>query len=46
MKHILHPHTAVTAKGDLPSLDLVQIMQAQARLIADLQARVKALETP
>lgn len=40
----LQPTTPVTQVGDLPSGDMVLIMQQLHRAIADLQRRVEALE--
>lgn len=42
----LQPSQAVTQKGDLPSNELLIIIQQMVREIADLQARVQVLEGP
>lgn len=40
----LLPNQPVTVKGELPSQELIEIIQRQNRVIADLIARVEALE--
>ena len=40
----LQSNTPITVSGDMPSAALVQIIQQMARKMADLEARVRALE--
>lgn len=40
----LHPQTPVTQKGDLPSADLVLLLQQYQRAFAEIEQRLKALE--
>lgn len=40
------PNQPVTAKGDLPSGDLIRALQLMQRQIEELRARVAALEAP
>lgn len=40
----LQPVQAITIKGELPALVLVEIIQRQNEVIRDLLARVEALE--
>lgn len=42
----LQPSQPVTQKGDLPSTDLLVVIQQMARHIADIEARVQVLEGP
>lgn len=42
----LQPSQPVTQKGDLPSNEMLIIIQQMVREIADLQARVQVLEGP
>lgn len=43
---MLLPNQPITVSGDLPSAQLIQIIQEQARRIARLEAHIRGLPEP